>query len=411
MFSDLKIVTGSSNPDLAKAICNHLGCQLTPTLATTFSDGELRIEIGDNVRGDDVFVVQPTCPPTVNRNLVQLCLMLDALKRASAGRITAVIPYYGYARQDRKVSPRAPISAKMVADFISVSGAERVVTIDLHAGQIQGYFDCPVDNLFAVPVMLDALRQMHEDNVVIVSPDAGGVERARAYAKRLNAPLAIVDKRRDKPNQAQAMHVIGEVEGRVAIVVDDMIDTAGTLCAGADVLLKNGAARVYAVDVGYGQLAWKLRSDPRVVCLERTNARYLTHEQVPDELDFASVDVSFISLKLILPPLNGLLKDGGHAACLVKPQFEAGREKVGKKGVVRDPAVHLEVLEHFLDHAGDAGFTVLGLTYSPIRGPEGNIEYLGYLEKGPRQERTFDLKALVDESHQTLKEHGEGGNP
>ena len=154
MYSDLKIVTGSSNPDLAKAICNHLGCQLTPTLATTFSDGELRIEIGDNVRGDDVFVVQPTCPPTINRNLVQLCLMLDALKRASAGRITAVIPYYGYARQDRKVSPRAPISAKMVADFISVAGAERVVTIDLHAGQIQGYFDCPVDNLFAVPVMV-----------------------------------------------------------------------------------------------------------------------------------------------------------------------------------------------------------------------------------------------------------------
>ena len=163
-----------------------------------------------------------------------------------------------------------------------------------------------------------------------------------------------------------------------------------------DCMLQNGAEKVYAVDVGYGQLAWKLRSDPRVVCLERTNARYLTHEQVPDELDFASVDVSFISLKLILPPLNGLLKDGGHAACLVKPQFEAGREKVGKKGVVRDPAVHLEVLEHFLDHAGDAGFTVLGLTYSPIRGPEGNIEYLGYLEKGPRQERTFDLKALVD---------------
>ena len=197
------------------------------------------------------------------------------------------------------------------------------------------------------------------------------------------------------------------------------LDVSGMVCldAGAstggftDCLLQHGATRVYAVDVGYGQLDWKLRSDPRVVCLERTNARYLTHEQVPDALDFASVDVSFISLKLILPPLNGLLKDGGHAACLVKPQFEAGREKVGKKGVVRDPAVHLEVLEHFLDHAGDAGFTVLGLTYSPIRGPEGNIEYLGYLEKGPRQERTFDLKALVDESHQTLKEHGEGGNP
>ena len=238
MFSDLKIVTGSSNPDLAKAICNHLGCQLTPTLATTFSDGELRIEIGDNVRGDDVFV---------NRNFMQLCLMLDALKRASAGRITAVIPYYAYARQDRKVSPRAPISAKMVADFISTAGAERVVTIDLHAGQIQGFFDCPVDNLFATPVMMDPLRKYSEnDDIVIVSPDAGGVERARSYAKRLNAPLAIVDKRRDKPNQAQAMHVIGDVEGKVAIVVDDMIDTAGTLCAGAEVLLKYGASRIIA---------------------------------------------------------------------------------------------------------------------------------------------------------------------
>ena len=246
MYSDLKIVTGSANPDLAKAICDHLGCQLTPTLATTFSDGELRIEIGDNVRGDDVFVVQPTCSPNVNRNLVQLCLMLDALKRASAGRITAVIPYYGYARQDRKVSPRAPISAKTVADFISVSGADRVVTIDLHAGQIQGFFNCPVDNLYAAPVMLEPLRQIANDNIVIVSPDAGGVERARSYAKRLNAPLAIVDKRRDKPNQAQAMHVIGDVEGKSSIIVDDIIDTAGTLCAAADVLLKYGATEIIA---------------------------------------------------------------------------------------------------------------------------------------------------------------------
>ena len=246
MYSDLKIVTGSANPALAKAICDHLGCQLTPTLATTFSDGELRIEIGDNVRGDDVFVVQPTCSPNVNRNLVQLCLMLDALKRASAGRITAVIPYYGYARQDRKVSPRAPISAKTVADFISVSGADRVVTIDLHAGQIQGFFNCPVDNLYAAPVMLEPLRRIANDNIVIVSPDAGGVERARSYAKRLNAPLAIVDKRRDKPNQAQAMHVIGDVEGKSAIIVDDIIDTAGTLCAGADVLLKYGATEIIA---------------------------------------------------------------------------------------------------------------------------------------------------------------------
>ena len=189
------------------------------------------------------------------------------------------------------------------------------------------------------------------------------------------------------------------------------IDAGASTGGFTDCMLQNGAEKVYAVDVGYGQLAWSLRSDPRVVCMERTNVRYLTAEQISESLDFGTVDVSFISLRLILPALRGILKEDGQVVCLVKPQFEAGREKVGKKGVVRDPAVHLEVLEHFLDHAGDAGFTVLGLTYSPIRGPEGNIEYLGYLEKGPRQERTFDLKALVDESHQTLKEHGEGGNP
>ena len=245
MFSDLKIVTGSSNPELAKAICDHLGCQLTPTLATTFSDGELRIEIGDNVRGDDVFVVQPTCPPLVNRNLMQLCLMLDALKRASAGRITAVIPYYGYARQDRKVSPRAPISAKLVADFLSTAGANRVVTVDLHAGQIQGFFNCPVDNLFASQVLLEPFMAM-KGEIVVVSPDAGGVERARSFAKRIEAPLAIIDKRRDRPNQATATHVIGDVAGKIAVLVDDIIDTAGTICAGAEVLLREGAREVYA---------------------------------------------------------------------------------------------------------------------------------------------------------------------
>ena len=194
------------------------------------------------------------------------------------------------------------------------------------------------------------------------------------------------------------------------------IDLKGCICGdiGAstggftDCMLQNGADKVYAVDVGYGQLAWKLREDPRVVCLERTNARYLTHEQIPDELDFASIDVSFISLKLILPAVAGVLKDGGQVASLVKPQFEAGKEKVGKKGVVRDPAVHKEVLEHYLEHAKEAGFGVLGLTYSPIRGPEGNIEYLGFLQKGAAQSETFDLDALVEESHQTLKEHGEG---
>ena len=197
------------------------------------------------------------------------------------------------------------------------------------------------------------------------------------------------------------------------------LDVSALVCldAGAstggftDCLLQRGAARVYAVDVGYGQLAWKLRSDPRVVCLERTNARYLTREQIPDVLDFASIDVSFISLKLIFPALYELLRQGGHIACLIKPQFEAGREKVGKKGVVRDPAVHLEVLEHFLDHARENHFTVLGITYSPIRGPEGNIEYLGYLEKSEAAEQIPDLKALVDESHQVLRERGEGGIP
>lgn len=244
MYGDLKILTGTANAPLAQAICDHLGCQITPAMCETFSDGESRIEISSSVRNDDVFVVQPTCAP-VNFNLMQLCLMLDALKRASASRITAVIPYYGYARQDRKVSPRAPISAKVVADFISVAGAHRVVTVDLHAGQIQGFFNCPVDNLFASRVLLDPIMSF-KDEVVVVSPDAGGVERARAYAKRIDAPLAIIDKRRDKPNQASATHVIGEVEGKVAVLVDDIIDTAGTICAAAEVLLREGAKDVYA---------------------------------------------------------------------------------------------------------------------------------------------------------------------
>ena len=233
MYGDLKILTGTSNAPLAQAICEHLGCQLTPALCEKFSDGESRIEISSSVRGDDVFVIQPTCAP-VNFNLMQLCLMLDALKRASAGRITAVIPYYGYARQDRKVSPRAPISAKLVADFLSTAGANRVVTVDLHAGQIQGFFNCPVDNLFASQVLLEPFMAM-KGEIVVVSPDAGGVERARSFAKRIEAPLAII-----------ATHVIGDVDGKIAVLVDDIIDTAGTICAGAEVLLREGAREVYA---------------------------------------------------------------------------------------------------------------------------------------------------------------------
>ena len=251
--------------------------------------------------------------------------------------------------------------------------------------------------------------------------------RQKAQATIMSGLVFVKGQRVDKPGTAVPNDAEIEVRGnalkyvsRGGLKLEKAMSTfpvalQGAICGdiGAstggftDCMLQNGAAKVYAVDVGYGQLAWKLRQDPRVVCLERTNARYLTHEQIPDELDFASIDVSFISLKLILPAVHGVLKEGGHVACLVKPQFAAGREKVGKNGVVRDPAVHLEVLEHFLRHAKESGFTVLGITYSPIRGPEGNIEYLGYLEKGTWQPLDFDLKALVDESHQTLKEHGE----
>ena len=252
--------------------------------------------------------------------------------------------------------------------------------------------------------------------------------RQKAQATIMSGLVYVAGQKVDKPGTAVLNDAPIEVRGNALKYVSRgglklekamatfPIDLTNNICAdiGAstggftDCMLQNGASKVYAVDVGYGQLAWKLRSDERVVCMERTNARYLTHEQIPDELDFASVDVSFISLKLILPPLCGLLKDGGHVSCLVKPQFEAGRDKVGKKGVVRDPAVHLEVLENFLVHAKESGFTVLGLTFSPIRGPEGNIEYLGYLEKGEWVEKEFDLKALVAASHETLKEHGEG---
>lgn len=243
---ELKILTGSANPKLAEAICEHLGCNLTPAIVGTFSDGEIRVEVGANVRGDDVFVVQPTCHP-VNHNLMELCLILDALKRASANRVTAVVPYYGYARQDRKVVPRVPISAKMVADFISVAGAHRLLTVDLHAGQIQGFFDVPVDNLYAAQVVLEYVKSIGSpEDLVIVSPDAGGTERARAYAKRLGASLAIIDKRRDAPNQAQAMRVIGDVQDKIAVVLDDMVDTAGTMVAGAEVLAQKGARESYA---------------------------------------------------------------------------------------------------------------------------------------------------------------------
>lgn len=241
----LAIFSGNSNPVLAKKICDYLNLPMGNAKVKTFSDGEIQIEIDENVRSKDIFLIQSTCEP-VNNNLVELLLMLDAFKRSSASRITAVIPYYGYARQDKKVAPRVPISAKLVADMLEVAGANRMITMDLHAGQIQGFFNIPVDNLFAAPVILEYIKGHFENQLVIVSPDAGGVERARAFAKRLHADLAIVDKRRDAPNRARAMAVIGDVAGKIAIILDDMVDTAGTLIEAASAIIKNGAKEVHA---------------------------------------------------------------------------------------------------------------------------------------------------------------------
>jgi ribose-phosphate pyrophosphokinase len=241
----LVVFSGNSHPELARKICHYLNLPLGGAKVKTFSDGEIQIEIHENVRLKDVFVVQSTCSP-VNDNLVELLLMIDAFKRSSARRITAVIPYYGYSRQDKKVAPRVPISAKLVADMLTVAGANRIITMDLHAGQIQGFFNIPVDNLFAAPVTISYIRANFDDNLVIVSPDAGGVERARAFAKRLNADLAIIDKRRTAPNQAKAMAVIGEVSDKVAVILDDMVDTAGTLTEAAEAIMRNGAKEVHA---------------------------------------------------------------------------------------------------------------------------------------------------------------------
>jgi ribose-phosphate pyrophosphokinase len=245
-MEDFIIFSGNSNPALSKKVCSYLNVALGGEKVKRFSDGEIQIEIDENVRSRDVFVIQSTCSP-VNENLVELLLMLDALKRASAARITAVIPYYGYARQDKKVAPRVPISAKLVADMLTIAGASRVITLDLHAGQIQGFFDIPVDNLFAAPVLIEHIRNNFNNDLVIVSPDAGGVERARAFAKRLNAGLAIIDKRRETPNEAKAMAVVGDVAGKVVVILDDMVDTAGTLVEAAGAIIKNGAREVYAV--------------------------------------------------------------------------------------------------------------------------------------------------------------------
>ncbi|MEA2109742.1 MAG: ribose-phosphate pyrophosphokinase [Pseudomonadota bacterium] len=240
----LKIVTGSSNIRFADSVCRHLGVPLSKSVVKRFSDGEIMVEIHESMRGMRAFVIQSTCDP-VNTNLMELLIIIDALKRASASEINAVIPYYGYARQDRKVAPRAPISAKLVADLLTVAGTDRVIAMDLHAGQIQGFFDIPVDHLYALPVLVQYVKENIEGEIAVVSPDAGGVERARAYAKRIGSSLVIIDKRRSGPNVLEEMNVIGDIKGKVAVIVDDMIDTAGTLTKAANVLMEEGALKVY----------------------------------------------------------------------------------------------------------------------------------------------------------------------
>jgi len=245
MKTELKIFSGNGNPALARAICEYLRVPLGRWKLTQFSDGEVYCQILENVRGTDAFLIQPTCPP-VNENLMELLIAVDALKRSSADRITAVLPYYGYARQDRKDKPRVPISAKLVADLLQAAGIHRILTMDLHAPAIQGFFDVPVDHLFATPVILEWIEEQRFKNLMIVSPDAGGVERARFYAKRMSAELAIIDKRREEANVAQTMNVIGEVEGRTCVIVDDLVDTAGTLVGSVNALKERGAVAVMA---------------------------------------------------------------------------------------------------------------------------------------------------------------------
>lgn len=267
MFKSISIFTGTANRDLGEAIAQYLELPIGKAEITRFSDGEIFTRIEENVRGVDVYVVQPTCAP-VNDNLMELLVMVDALKRASAQSITAVIPYYGYARQDRKVAPRTPITAKLVADLVGSAGVSRVVSIDLHAGQIQGFFDCPFDHLYANTVVLEYLQQRFaEEEVVFVSPDAGGVERTRAYAKRMGAELAIIDKRREKANVSEVMNIIGEVEGRDCVILDDMIDTAGTLCNAAQALADHGAKRVFAAAT-HGVLSGPACDRIKASCLE-----------------------------------------------------------------------------------------------------------------------------------------------
>jgi len=284
----LTIFTGNANPELAKEICEYLGIELGKALVSRFSEGEIQVKIEQNIRGNDVFIIQPTCPPP-NENLMELLIMIDAAKRASAGRITAVIPYYGYARQDRKDQPRVPISAKLVANLITVAGADRVLTMDLHAGQIQGFFDIPLDHLFAVKIFVEHLkRTLDLSNLVVVSPDVGGIKMARAYAKRLGVPLAIVDKRRISMDQAEVMNILGEVKGKDVCIVDDIIATGGSLVEAVEALKEKGARDAYAT------ITHPVLSGPAIERLKRSPLKklFVTNTiPVPEEKRIDKIEV------------------------------------------------------------------------------------------------------------------------
>lgn len=290
----IRLFTGTANPDLAHEIADYLGLPMGNAEVKRFRDGEINLQVNETVRGAECFVIQPTCPPA-DSNLMELLVMIDAFKRASAKSVAAVIPYYGYARQDRKNKPRDPICAKLVANLLEAAGADRVLTMDLHAGQIQGFFDIPVDNLKALPILADYFLNKGLDNVVVVAPDVGGVSRAREMSQRLHAPLAILDKRRPQPNVAEVLHVIGDVEGRVAIMVDDLIDTGGTIAHGADALLKNGATKVYACathPVFSHPAVERLRSAP-IEEVVVTNTIPIAPETLPDKITCLSVAPMF----------------------------------------------------------------------------------------------------------------------
>lgn len=306
----LMIVSGNANPQLAKDICVSLGVKLGDVLVSKFSEGEIRVKVNDNVRGKDVFLVQPTCPP-VNDNLMELLIMIDALKRASAKRITAVVPYYGYARQDRKDQPRVPITAKLVANLVDVAGADRVLAMDLHAGQIQGFFDIPVDHLFAVNVFVEYILKLNLQNIVVVSPDVGGIKMARAYAKRLSATLAIVDKRRISPEKSEVMHILGEVEGRDALVVDDLIATGGSLVEAVSAIKNAGAKNIYAA-ITHGVL-----SGPAVDNVKKSEIKeLLIADTIPFDPRKSNPKIKVLSVAPLLAEAIKRIHDEESVSCL-----------------------------------------------------------------------------------------------